>query len=145
MVVYVYTEQRQGFAVNTTGIGERIIRLREEKAWSQSHLAKLVHLNKSVMNRIESEERPIRDYELDNIASVLDTSTDYLLGREVGEQTSTYYSPKMLQDVVDTLGISDLPFKYISKLNNINEADRKDVMHYIQYIIQRAAERESDQ
>lgn len=144
MILCVYTERRQGFTVNITGIGARITRLREEKNWSQSHLANLVHINKSVMNRIESEERPIRDYELDNFASVLNTSTDYLLGRELGEQTPTYYSPSMLNEVVDALGIGELSFKDISKLQHINESDRQEVMHYIKHIIQRAAERESD-
>lgn len=127
--------------MNITGIGERIIRLREEKNWSQAYLAQLVDINKSVMNRIESEERPIRDYELDKIASVLDTSSDYLLGRELSEQTPIYYSPKMLNEVIDTLGISELPFKDISKLNHINDNDRKEVMDFIQYIIHRAVER----
>lgn len=63
-------------------IGKRIIRLRESKEWSQRELAKRVNLNVSVMNRIESGERPVRDHELVAIASVLDVSTDYLLGRE---------------------------------------------------------------
>src|SRR5699024_4207342 len=93
------------------------------------------------MNRIESEERPIRDYELDKIASVLDTSSDYLLGRELSEQTPIYYSPKMLNEAIDTLGISELTFKDISKLNYINDNDRKEVIDFIQYIINRVLER----
>lgn len=63
-------------------IGKRIIKLRESRDWSQRELAKRVKLNVSVMNRIESGERPVRDHELLAIASVLDVSTDQLLGRE---------------------------------------------------------------
>lgn len=33
------------------------------------------------MNRIESNERPVKDSELLNLANILEVSTDYLLGR----------------------------------------------------------------
>jgi len=62
-------------------IGKRIISLRENKGWNQRELANRVGLNASVMNRIELEERPIKDIELINLANVLECSTDYLLGR----------------------------------------------------------------
>src|SRR5690625_1079211 len=71
----------RGIIMNDTKTGQRIVNLRENKNWSQRELAKRVDLNASVMNRIESGERPIKDFELDKIASVLDTTTDYLLGR----------------------------------------------------------------
>lgn len=61
-------------------VGERIIHLRESKGWSQAELARRTGINKSVMNRIELGERPIRDHEILMFASVLDTSADYLLG-----------------------------------------------------------------
>ena len=44
-------------------------------------MARRVNLNASVMNRIESGERPIKDHELDEIASALDVTADYILGR----------------------------------------------------------------
>ncbi|MEK4030863.1 helix-turn-helix transcriptional regulator [Pseudobacillus sp. FSL P4-0506] len=62
-------------------VGQRIINEREKKDWSQRELARRVGLNPSVMNRIESGERPIKDHELAKIADVLDVSTDFLLGR----------------------------------------------------------------
>lgn len=62
-------------------IGKRIISLRENKGWNQRELANRVGLNPSVMNRIELEDRPIKDNELIKLANVLDCSTDYLLGR----------------------------------------------------------------
>lgn len=43
-------------------------------------MAKRINVNASVMNRIESCERPIKDLELAAAARVLDTTTDYLLG-----------------------------------------------------------------
>ncbi|MER2039681.1 MAG: helix-turn-helix transcriptional regulator [Solibacillus sp.] len=62
-------------------IGRKIISLRERRGWTQRELANRVNLNVSVMNRIESNERPIKDNELLNLANVLEVSTDYLLGR----------------------------------------------------------------
>lgn len=61
-------------------IGKRIVHLRESKGWSQREIALRVKLNVSVMNRIESGERPVKDQELADIARVLDTTSDYLLG-----------------------------------------------------------------
>lgn len=63
------------------GIGKRIISLRENKGWNQRELASRVGLNPSVMNRIELEERPIKDNELIKLSDVLGCSSDYLLGK----------------------------------------------------------------
>lgn len=62
-------------------IGVRITELRESKNMTQKELADKIKINKSVMNRIESGERPIRETELSLIADALEVSTDYLLGR----------------------------------------------------------------
>ncbi|WP_333719932.1 helix-turn-helix transcriptional regulator [Enterococcus faecalis] len=62
-------------------IGKKIISLREKRGWTQRELANRVNINVSVMNRIESNERPVKDSELLNLANVLEVSTDYLLGR----------------------------------------------------------------
>ena len=62
-------------------IGKRIIHLRERKGWSQRELAKRVDLNPSVMNRIESGDRPIKDHELKKLSDVLEVSSDFLLGK----------------------------------------------------------------
>lgn len=61
-------------------IGERISMLRDKMNISQKELADKIKVNKSVMNRIESGERPIRDEELKNISIVLGVTSDYLLG-----------------------------------------------------------------
>lgn len=62
-------------------IGQRIISLRDKKGWSQKELASRVKLNVSVMNRIELNDRPVKDNELVALANALDCTTDYLLGR----------------------------------------------------------------
>ena len=61
-------------------IGENIQYLREEKGMTQKELAERINISYSVMNRIESGERPARDEEIKNIAKALGVSSDYLLG-----------------------------------------------------------------
>ncbi|GEK30295.1 hypothetical protein KZO01_06040 [Kurthia zopfii] len=63
-------------------INKRIISLREKKNWSQKELARRININQSVMNRIESGERPVKDEELSKLAIALECSADYLLGIE---------------------------------------------------------------
>lgn len=84
-------------------IGNKIISLREKKGWTQRELAKRVGLNVSVMNRIELNDRPVKDLELINIARVLDVSVDYLLGVEA-KQTKASTEPELTpyqQEVLD--------------------------------------------
>lgn len=67
--------------VNLMNIGKRIISLREKKGWTQKELANRIKINVSVMNRIESNDRPVKDNELVALANALDCTTDFLLGR----------------------------------------------------------------
>ena len=65
----------------TMNIGEKIISLREKRGWTQKELANRVNINISVMNRIESNDRPLKDSELLTFANIFEVSADYLLGR----------------------------------------------------------------
>ncbi|SHE84205.1 Helix-turn-helix domain-containing protein [Tissierella praeacuta DSM 18095] len=62
-------------------ISNRIKTLREEKDINQRDFADMIQINNSVLSRIESGERPVRDDEIVRIAEALGVSTDYLLGR----------------------------------------------------------------
>lgn len=59
----------------------RIYELRQQKNLTQKELAKKLNINHSVLSRIETNERPIKDDELLKIADFFNVSTDYLLGR----------------------------------------------------------------
>lgn len=61
-------------------IGQQIVQLRLEKGWTQKELARHVKINVSVMNRIESGDRPVKGEELAELATVLDVTADHLLG-----------------------------------------------------------------
>ena len=86
-------------------IGKRIIYLREQLNLSQKDLADEVKINVSVMHRIESGERPLRDSEIITIANVLNVTTDCLLGVS-DTQKSNYVKPfnnQSLQEWYDEL------------------------------------------
>lgn len=59
----------------------RIAELRSRENLTQKDFAKKINMNYSVISRIETGERPIRDDELINIANFFNVTTDYLLGR----------------------------------------------------------------
>jgi len=86
-------------------IGERIIKLREKRGWSQRELARRIDINVSVMNRIESGERPVKDHELLKLSNVLEVSTDYLLGKEDSENDNLFFfdmdglTPEEIEDI----------------------------------------------
>ncbi len=61
-------------------IGQRIFDLRIEHDIQQGELAQAIHLNQSVLNRIEKGTRPARDREIRAIALFFQVSADHLLG-----------------------------------------------------------------
>lgn len=64
-------------------IGCRIVDLREKLDVTQRELAEKLSISPSVMNRIESGERPVRDEEIKKIAIFFGVTTDYLLGNDI--------------------------------------------------------------
>lgn len=61
-------------------IGSKIVELRKSKNLTQAELSEKLHINRSVLNRIELGTRPLKDDELLMLASFFNVSTDYLLG-----------------------------------------------------------------
>lgn len=84
-------------------IGKKIIELREKKNWSQKELAARIGLNQSVMNRIESGERPLRADELKKLVQVLDTTADDIIGNtqklNAVKKTATSLTEKDEKDI----------------------------------------------
>lgn len=79
-------------------IGKIIQALREERDITQKELADKININYSVMNRIESGERPVRDSEIVKIAKVLGVSTDYILGQTTIRNTADKISDAVEDD-----------------------------------------------
>ncbi|MBG9549289.1 MULTISPECIES: helix-turn-helix domain-containing protein [Cytobacillus] len=68
-------------------ISKKIVELRERKGLSQRELARRVDLNPSVMNRIETGDRPLRADELKRISDALGVQVDEILGSSTKNST----------------------------------------------------------
>lgn len=60
---------------------DRLINLREEHNYSQSEIAKRLHVDSSIISKIESGKRDVKSDELSNFSDLYNVSTDYLLGK----------------------------------------------------------------
>lgn len=84
-------------------ISSRIVFLRESCGLNQKELAEILHMNRSVLNRIENGTRPVRDDELTIFADYFNVSADYLLGRDTSTAPSLSDEQKKLLSGFDTL------------------------------------------
>lgn len=69
-------------------VGARVTQARKEKGMKQVELlAKLqlagVDISTPALSLLEGQKRPVSDIELDALATILDVSVDWLLGRDV--------------------------------------------------------------
>ena len=79
--MYMYMEKMESTELNT--IGGRIKELRRKKGLTQDALAELLCLsNKSTISMYESGARQLSPTVLTQMAAILGTTTDYLLGME---------------------------------------------------------------
>lgn len=76
----------------------RISELRQQNNLTQKELAKKLNINHSVLSRIETCERPMKDDELLKIADFFNVSTDYLLGRSSDPNPSHKASDDFYED-----------------------------------------------
>ena len=66
----------------TSDIGRRLRRLREIKGWETIRLAQEAGLSQSYIYKLEHDDRPnVAGVVLSKLATVLETTTDYLVGR----------------------------------------------------------------
>ena len=112
-------------------IGTRIKQEREKQNLSQKELVSKTNINVSVMNRIESGERAIRDDEILKISKILNVTTDYLLGNEVKKEFKPTLSnkdkkdiAKQVEDMLDGLD-ADNPISFQLDGNEIDEDTRE--------------------
>ena len=110
-------------------IGSRIRELRKEKGYSQEKLGKLINVTKVSISCYEKETRSpdLETFEL--LVNALDTTPDYLLGRDklvVSEKEETYkmYLPKEDIQII----------REINKNDKLKRFLRKDPKRGIEYI-----------
>ena len=105
-----------------TGIGQRIFDLRVERDVQQGELAQSIHMNQSVLNRIEKGTRPARDKEICALAQFFAVSADYLLGLSTTETSS---APDSLAAAPQTEARLPLSPTELSLLQKYRELDTR--------------------
>ncbi|AUA23355.1 helix-turn-helix domain-containing protein [Clostridioides difficile] len=105
-------------------VSQRIKYLRENMNMSQKELSEKANINTSVMNRIESGERAIRDDELIVFAKIFDVSTDYILGLSDTEKLNIDES----YEFIDSLNSPDDIKELIKVILSLDEETRDKML-----------------
>ncbi|KPI53097.1 hypothetical protein KW94_08250 [Clostridioides difficile] len=105
-------------------VSQRIKYLRENMNMSQKELSEKANINTSVMNRIESGERAIRDEELIIFAKIFDVSTDYILGLSDTEKLNIDES----YEFIDSLNSPDDIKELIKIVLSLDEETRDKML-----------------
>ena len=108
-------------------ISERIEYLRDINNMTQKELANKIDISFSVMSRIESGDRPIRDNEIKDIARVFNVSSDYLLGLS---------NVKCDKQEIDDLNIW---LKQSEKYRGICDIDREKIIEYANFMLEKGS------
>ncbi|HGL5964244.1 helix-turn-helix domain-containing protein [Clostridioides sp. ES-S-0001-03] len=103
---------------------QRIKYLRENMNMSQKELSEKANINTSVMNRIESGERAIRDEELIIFSKIFDVSTDYILGLSDTEKLNIDES----YEFIDSLSSPDDIKELIKIVISLDEETRDKML-----------------
>ncbi|HBG1959217.1 helix-turn-helix transcriptional regulator [Clostridioides difficile] len=105
-------------------VSQRIKYLRENMNMSQKELSEKANINTSVMNRIESGERAIRDDELIIFAKIFDVSTDFILGLSDTEKLNIDES----YEFIDSLNSPDDIKELIKVILSLDEETRDKML-----------------
>lgn len=108
-------------------IGQKIIKLRENQGLTQALCAEKLNINRSVLNRIELETRPIRDNEILQIAKFFNVTTDYLLGNDDDDKQSQSSSERPYVKRIPVLGAirAGIPIEAIEDIEDWEEIDTR--------------------
>lgn len=82
---------------------ERIINLREIDNMSQTDLAKKMNIDKSAMSKIENGTRKVSSEELNQIATIFNVSSDYLLGRNTNKAKADEIHNMSIDEALGTI------------------------------------------
>ncbi len=119
-------------------IGCRIVDLREKFDVTQRELAEKLSISPSVMNRIESGERPVRDEEIKKIAIFFGVTTDYLLGNDIEiakqEITDAVADDQELREFWDELKEREDLQILCKQTKSLSPATIKRVIKYIKMV-----------
>lgn len=110
-------------------IGDRIVAFREAKNINQTELAQKTGINRSVLNRIELNTRPVRSDELAAIAKVLNITMDKLAGLSPHLPAGVYnFNESNYIPVIGAVrcGVGGLAYEYIDEYITVDDKYRPE-------------------
>ena len=112
-------------------LGKRIVEFREALNINQTEFAEKTGINRSVLNRIEQNTRPVRTDELAAMAKVLGVSMDKLAGLSPNLPDGLYdINANFYIPVIGTVrcGASGVAYEYVDEYITIDDTYRPDEM-----------------
>ena len=87
--------------VDTTTVGGRLQKLREDKHLTQEQLAEIMYVKKSTISAYENDKVDIKGSVLIELSQHLDTTPNYILGIEIKENTFLSEAEALLSKIKD--------------------------------------------
>ena len=87
--------------VDTTTVGGRLQKLREDKHLTQEQLAEIMYVKKSTISAYENDKVDIKGSVLIELSHHLDTTPNYILGIEIKENTFLSEAEALLSKIKD--------------------------------------------
>ena len=110
-------------------LGKRIVAFREAMNLNQTEFAQKTGINRSVLNRIEQNTRPVRTDELASMAKVLNVTMDKLAGLSPDLPSGIYnFNESNYIPVIGSVrcGVGGLAYEYIDEYITIDDKYRPD-------------------
>lgn len=116
-------------------LGSRLKKLRTQKGFTQLQIATKLNISEARYNLYENNRRQ-PDYDLlKNMAEILETTTDYLLGNDnVTKTINSYISEEELADKLTTLVENEKAKILFDKLGELSEEELNQVADIVNVI-----------
>lgn len=113
-------------------IGTKLKELRNKHKYTISQLCDLLDFNPNTYAKYERDERDVSTETLSKLASFYNVSTDYLLGRDNGEQTA-------LDELAGQFNMSLLEKKIVENYLTLPDNMRGDLMEFLSRTVKEVA------
>ena len=113
-------------------IGSKLKELRNKHKYTISQVCELLDFNPNTYAKYERDERDVSTETLSKLASFYHVSTDYLLGRDNGEQTA-------LDELAGQFNMSLLEKKIVENYFELPEKTRGDLMEFLSRTVKEVA------
>jgi HTH-type transcriptional regulator, competence development regulator len=136
-------------------LSQRLKIARKTNKLTQEGLAMKLKTTKGTISNYENGYSSPSNEMLNDLADVLDVTTDYLLGRtdkpdgnanqnKINKQDETYDSLAEINKMIKEFGIEDIGFFDIGKWKNLSTDDVDEIRRHFEWVAQKAKARNEE-